>query len=72
MEEKYEQTEQKEKTDKVDQTEQAEKTKQLLEEYVSQFNEIERVAYNIAKNSLESSFDLEKSIGFITWRKEKR
>jgi hypothetical protein len=43
---------------------------QLLEEYLSSLNDMERKAYNIAVSKLESSFSLEKSIGFITWKKQ--
>jgi len=42
----------------------------LLEEYLASLNEMERKAYNIAVSKLESSFSLEKSIGFITWKKQ--
>jgi CRISPR/Cas system-associated protein Cas7 (RAMP superfamily) len=65
MEEKNERPRQPEQIGKSDET------AQLLEEYVSQFNDIEQIAYTIAVESLKTSFDLEKSIGFITWKKEK-
>ena len=39
------------------------------EEYVKQLNEKEKMALNIAKEHLGSSFNLEKSIGFLQWKK---
>ena len=41
------------------------------EKYVDQLNDIHKVAYSIAKDHLGSSFDLEKSIGFNEWNKNK-
>ncbi len=41
----------------------------LLLQYTEQLAEIERIVLEIAKDQLESSFCLEKSIGFIEWRK---
>lgn len=38
-----------------------------IEEYVSSLTEQERIVYIIAKEHLESSFDIEKSIGFLEW-----
>lgn len=43
----------------------------LLKEYVDGFNTKERIAYEIAKDHLGSSFNLEKSIGFQKWLKKK-
>ena len=43
---------------------------ELLNLYVENFNVYERVAYEIAKNNLESSYDMEKSIGFIEFLKK--
>ena len=44
---------------------------QILEnEYVNSFNENEKKAYEIAKNHLGMSFDLEKSIGFQAWKQK--
>ncbi len=42
----------------------------LLIEYVKQLSEKESKAYNIAKSHLGSSFSLEKSRGFIDWKKK--
>ena len=42
----------------------------IEKEYISQFNEKELKAYNIAKSYLGSSFHLIKSNGFIEWSKK--
>ena len=41
----------------------------MLLQYTEQLTEIERIVLEIAKDQLESSFCLEKSIGFIEWCK---
>lgn len=38
--------------------------------YLEQLSEGERQTYEIAKQHLESSFSIEKSIGFINWKKQ--
>lgn len=43
---------------------------ELLNLYIESFNIYERVAYKIAQTNLESSYDMEKSIGFIEFLKE--
>ena len=43
---------------------------QLLLEYVSQLTPIEKTVLKIAQEHLETSFSLEKSIGFKMWYKE--
>jgi len=40
-------------------------------EYLSQLDEKERVALEIAQDHLKTSFDLEKSIDFINWNNKK-
>ena len=40
--------------------------------YISQMTIQERKAYEIAKEHLETSFNIEKSIGFIQWEKNMR
>ena len=42
---------------------------QLIEEYINTFTELEKKAYEIAKRELETSFDIEKSIGFKAFLK---
>lgn len=44
----------------------------LIEEYISEFTEQERIVFNIAKEHLGSSFDIEKSIGFLEWLEKKK
>lgn len=41
----------------------------LAELYIASLSEKEMMAYKIAKNHLESTFSLEKSNGFIEWKK---
>mgnify|MGYP006075962445 CR=1 FL=1 len=41
-----------------------------LDAYVKTFNEKEMKAYNIAVEHLGMSFQIEKSIGYLTWKKE--
>ncbi len=43
----------------------------LIKQYINTFSSLEKKAFNIAKKNLESSFDIEKSIGFCDWVKEK-
>tara|TARA_X000000368_G_scaffold389349_2_gene351634 strand:- start:652 stop:894 length:243 start_codon:yes stop_codon:yes gene_type:complete len=42
----------------------------LIEEYKNSLNELERNALTIAEKNLESSFCIEKSIGFLDYVKE--
>ena len=44
----------------------------LIQKYIESLNEIDKQGYLIAKNHLESSFDIEKSIGFIKFCKNYR
>ena len=41
-----------------------------LDAYLKTFDEKELKAYNIAAQHLGMSFQLEKSIGYIAWKKE--
>lgn len=43
---------------------------ELFEIYIESMNIYEKVAFEIAKKDLESSYDMEKSIGFIDFLKE--
>ena len=45
--------------------------KEVINEYIEQLTNSEKIAFNIAKKNLESSFDIEKSIGFLNFIKEK-
>ena len=38
------------------------------EKYIQQLSESERQTYEIAHQHLESSFSLEKSIGYLKWK----
>lgn len=48
-----------------------EKEKSLCEEYLATLSPKESKAYHIAKSHLGSSFSLEKSNGFIEWKKKR-
>ena len=37
-------------------------------DYIKQLNPLELIAYEIAKSRLKTSFDIEKSIGFIAFK----
>ena len=43
---------------------------QMQEAYLKSLSEKERKGYEIAKSHLEMSFDLEKSIGYLEWKKK--
>jgi hypothetical protein len=43
----------------------------LIQEYISELNEQEKIVLAIAKEHLESSYDVEKSIGFIRWKSQR-
>ena len=45
-------------------------TDPLVQMYINQLNEKERLALEIAREFLESSFSIEKSNGFLKWRQE--
>jgi hypothetical protein len=43
------------------------KMESLLQQYIKSLDEKELQAYHIAKSHLGSSFNLEKSVGFLKW-----
>ena len=43
---------------------------ELLQMYLDSLDEKEKMAYHIAKTHLGTSFSLEKSNGFIQWKKK--
>jgi len=45
--------------------------KEKIEQYISQLNNQEKIVLKIATEHLKSSFDIEKSIGFKNWQKNK-
>ncbi len=47
-------------------------TKETIDKYIKSLNKIERIAYEIAKKDLASSFNIEKSIGFLNWLKKNK
>lgn len=48
-----------------------ENLEKLISEYINQLDEFEKIALKVAKEQLESSFSIEKSIGFLTWKENK-
>jgi len=44
---------------------------EIIEKYIQQMNDKEKIAYYIAKEHLGSSFDIEKSIGFKKYNAKK-
>jgi hypothetical protein len=49
----------------------AENLEKLISEYINQLDDFEKIAFNVAKEQLESSFSIEKSIGFLKWKENK-
>jgi len=47
-------------------------SKEIIDTYLSSLNEIELIALEIAKEDLGSSFNIEKSIGFLKWLKKNK
>tara|TARA_B110000444_G_scaffold192336_1_gene182241 strand:+ start:205 stop:375 length:171 start_codon:yes stop_codon:yes gene_type:complete len=41
-----------------------------IQEFLNGLNEREKIALNIAKDMLGTSFNIKKSIGYIKWKKE--
>ena len=41
----------------------------IIKDYIKNMSNEEKLAYDIAKSHLESSFDVEKSIGFLNYLK---
>jgi hypothetical protein len=50
--------------------EKGEQQSNQIEEYLISLTEKERKAYEIAKSHLGMSFQIEKSVGFLKWKKE--
>jgi hypothetical protein len=44
---------------------------ELMEKYIKTFSKKELQSYEIAKNHLGTSFQLEKSNGFLKWKKQR-
>lgn len=47
----------------------SEKEIENIQKYIAQMTEREKKAYNIAKDLLQSSFNIQKSIGYQNWLK---
>ena len=47
-------------------------SKETINKYIASLNEIEKIALKIAKEDLGSSFNIEKSIGFLNWLKKNK
>lgn len=43
----------------------------LIKKYIDQLSDDEKIVLEIAKKQLNTSFSIEKSIGFLNWLKEK-
>ena len=43
--------------------------KELVEQYIAQLTPSEKIVYDIARKQLETSFSIEKSIGFLEYVK---
>lgn len=48
-----------------------EQLQHLIHEYIESLTEIEKIVLQIAEEHLESSFCIEKSVGFVKWLREK-
>lgn len=49
----------------------SENLEKLISEYINQLDELEKIALEVAKEQLETSFSIEKSIGFLKWKENK-
>ena len=47
-------------------------SQKIINKYLNSLNEMEKIALNIAKEDLGTSFDIEKSIGFLNWIKKNK
>jgi len=47
-------------------------SKETINKYLASLNEIEKIALKIAKEDLGSSFNIEKSIGYLSWLKKNK
>lgn len=45
---------------------------EIIKEYLNSLTEIEKIALKIAKEDLGTSFNIEKSIGFLKWIKKNK
>jgi len=47
-------------------------SKETIRKYLDTLNDIEKIALQIAKEDLGTSFNIEKSIGFLNWIKKNK
>lgn len=47
-------------------------SKKIINKYLSTLSDIEKMALEIAKKDLDTSFDIEKCIGFLKWLKKNK
>jgi len=47
-------------------------SQEIINKYINSLNELQKVALQIAKEDLGSSFNIEKSIGFLNWIKKNK
>ena len=45
---------------------------EVINKYLETLNDIEKIAHQIAKEDLGTSFNIEKSIGFLNWIKKNK
>ena len=45
-------------------------SQEIIDKYLETLNDIEKIALQIAKEDLGTSFNIEKSIGFLNWIKK--
>jgi hypothetical protein len=47
-------------------------SKKTIDKYIKSFDKLEKMAMEIAKEDLGTSFNIEKSVGFINWLKKNK
>ena len=47
-------------------------SQEIIDKYLETLNYIEKIALQIAKEDLGTSFNIEKSIGFLNWIKKNK
>lgn len=52
-------------------TKDSETLSEIIREYIDSLPDKERVGYEIAKEHLGTSFTVEKTVGFLRWKKQK-
>ena len=52
-------------------TKESESLSDIINEYINSLPDKEKVGYEIAKQHLGTSFTVEKTVGFLRWKKHK-